>query len=98
MDAAGEAEPSAKRPRVAAGAAAAVDDPRTIVVLNLNGLASRMLPRDHSKASGEERRAAAAHAAAMVTHMFGVAGAPPDVVCLTEVRALARRRAHIGAR
>jgi hypothetical protein len=86
MEAAGDAEPSAKRPRVASGATGD-DDPRTGVVLNLNGLAARMLPKDHDKASDEERRAAAAHAAAMVTHLFGVAGAPPDVICLTEVRA-----------
>lgn len=89
MDAAGagEAEPSAKRARVEAGAAASGgDDPRTIVVLNVNGLASRLLPKDRDNASDAECRDAAAHAAAMVTHLFGVAGAPPDVVCLTEVR------------
>lgn len=83
--------PAAKRQRAEEGAGAApadereTNEPRTFVALNVNGLASRMLASE--KASGEEQANSAAHAAAFVTHLFGVAGGPPDVICLTEVRA-----------
>ena len=87
-----DAEPAAKRLRAEGGASASAPeapeaaDPRTIVVVNMDGLASRMLPKDKETAP-HQRAAAEAHAAALVTHLYGVAGAPPDVICLTEARA-----------
>lgn len=81
MDAA--EEPAAKRPRGDASASAS-GDPRTVVLLNVDGLASRLLAKD--KATDAERAVAERHAAALLTHLCAVAGTPPDVLCLNEVR------------
>lgn len=82
-------EPAAKRARADGAAASAPSgDPRTVVLLNVDGLASRLLAKD--KASDAERVTAGKHAAALLTHLCAMAGSPPDVICLTEVRTLRR--------